>query len=67
MTRKPKHKNTLIKESWEKHPDPKILLALFKRQLTMQETLRVFEHTSKCKGCYEKLKTIMTGNTKTKP
>ena len=68
MTGKPRHKNkkNTIKEGYRKHPTLKTLLDLYKRRLTMQETLRIFEHTSKCRDCYKKLKKIMTDNTKTK-
>lgn len=42
------------------HPTQQTLEDLYRRKLTLQQTLRVFEHTSTCNRWYQKLLRIMT-------
>lgn len=47
-------------EKLKGHPTQQTLEDLYRRKLTMQQTLLVFEHTSTCNRCYQKLLRIMT-------
>ncbi len=47
-------------EKLKKHPTQQTLEELYRRKLSLQQTLLVFEHTSICGRCYQKLLKIMT-------
>lgn len=46
-------------EKLKTHPNQQTLKDLYKRKLTLQQTLLIFEHTSTCNRCYQRLLRIM--------